>query len=141
METYIYWFLLALILLGLEMATGTFYLLALAIAMAVGGISALLTLSLVWQLLLCALTMIICTQILRRWKASRINESENTSFDIGQPVKIVSWHENATARVLYRGAEWDAELDAADVPRDGVFIIKAVHGATLVLTQRKQPNN
>ena len=42
MAVYIYWFLLALVLLGLEMATGTFYLLVLSLAMAIGGFAALL---------------------------------------------------------------------------------------------------
>lgn len=141
MVNYIYWFLLALILLGLEMATGTFYLLALAIAMALGGVAALLTDSLVSQFVLCALAMFSGALILRRWKAMRRNDSESTSLDIGQAVQILTWHENGSARVLYRGAEWDAELEAAGMPRDGVFFIKAVHGSTLVLTHRKLQNN
>ena len=42
MAVYVYWFLLALVLLGLEMVTGTFYLLVVSIAMAIGGLAALL---------------------------------------------------------------------------------------------------
>lgn len=141
MANYIYWFLLALILLGLEMASGTFYLLVLAIAMIVGGITALLSDSLSWQLTLCALTMIFGTLILRRWKAAKVNDSASTSLDIGQPVQILTWHENGSARVLYRGAEWDAELETSDMPRDGMFYIKAVHGSTLVLTHQKLQHN
>lgn len=141
MANYIYWFLLALILLGLEMASGTFYLLVLAIAMIVGGITALLSDSLSWQLTLCALTMIFGTLILRRWKTAQVSDSASTSLDIGQSVQILTWHENGSARVLYRGAEWDAELEAADMPREGMFFIKAVHGSTLVLTHRKLQNN
>ena len=47
MAIYVYWFLLALVLLGLELATGTFYLLMLSIAMAVGGVAALFGLGLI----------------------------------------------------------------------------------------------
>jgi len=54
MALYVYWFLLALVLLGLEMVTGTFYLLMLSGAMAVGGFAALLGASVTWQLTLCA---------------------------------------------------------------------------------------
>ena len=137
MEIYIYWFLLALILLGLEMATGTFYLLMVAIAMAVGGVAALLGTNMAWQLLLCAVTVVAGTIVLRRWKSTQVKEVANASLDIGQPVKVIKWNDNGTARVFYRGAEWDAELESVDTPRDATLYIVAVHGSGLVLTQRK----
>lgn len=137
MEIYIYWFLLALILLGLEMVTGTFYLLVVAIAMAVGGLAALLTAGIAWQLILCAITVIVGTIILRRWKSTQASEAPNASFDIGQPVKVHKWNDNGSARVFYRGAEWDAELESADTPHEGTLYIAAVRGSALVLTHRK----
>jgi len=139
MEIYIYWFLLALVLLGLEMVTGTFYLLVLAIALAVGGLAALLTAGLAWQLLLSAATGIAGTVILRRWKnAQASSEASSASLDVGQPVKVLKWNDDGTARVNYRGAEWDAELESADIPRDATLYIAAVRGSSLVLTRRKQ---
>lgn len=141
MEIYIYWFLLALALLGLEMATGTFYLLVVSIAMAVGGFAALLGVSLAWQLTLCALAVIAGTIILRRRKNVRVNEMGGASLDVGQPVQAVTWQENGSVRVFYRGAEWDAELESADMPRDGTLYIKAVRGSSLVLTHRKPQQN
>jgi len=137
MEIYIYWFLLALVLLGLEMVTGTFYLLVLAIALAVGGLAALLTAGLAWQLLLSAATGIAGTVILRRWKNAQASAS-SASLDVGQPVKVLKWNDDGTARVNYRGAEWDAELESADIPRDATLYIAAVRGSSLVLTRRKQ---
>ena len=137
MAIYIYWFLLALLLLGLELATGTFYLLVVSIALAVGGFAALLDASLTWQLILSALAMITGTFILRRWKSTRVNEDSGASLDIGQPVQVLKWHENGSARVFYRGAEWDAELESADTPHNGTFYIVAVHGSSLVLTHNK----
>lgn len=138
MEIYIYWFLLALVLLGLEMVTGTFYLLVLVIALAVGGLTALFTTGIAWQLLFSALTGVAGIIILRRWKSTRASEASNASLDIGQPVKVLKWNDNGTARVFYRGAEWDAELESADIPREGTLYIKAVQGSALVLTHRKQ---
>lgn len=138
MEIYIYWFLLALVLVGLEMVTGTFYLLVIAIALAVGGSSALLGLGLVWQLVLGAITGVAGTVILRRWKSGQTAEASHASLDIGLPVKIIKWNDNGSARVFYRGAEWDAELESADTPREGTLYIKAVQGSALVLTHRKQ---
>jgi membrane protein implicated in regulation of membrane protease activity len=138
MEIYIYWFLLALVLLGLEMVTGTFYLLVLAIALAVGGLTALFTTGIVWQLLFSALTGIAGIIALRRWKSTRTTGAPGASLDIGLPVKIVKWNDNGTARVFYRGAEWDAELESADTPREGTLYIAAVRGSGLVLTHHKQ---
>ena len=138
MEIYIYWFLLAIVLVGLEMVTGTFYLLVVAIGLAVGGLTALLTAGIAWQLLLSAATGIAGTVILRRWKSTQASEAPNASLDIGQPVKVLKWNEDGTARVNYRGAEWDAELESADIPHDATLYIATVRGSTLVLTRRKQ---
>jgi len=137
MEIYVYWFLMALVLLGLEMATGTFYLLVLSISMMVGGFAGYHGASLVWQLILIAVTVVAGVFILRRWKSGQVKEVASASLDIGQPVQIVTWHENGTARVFYRGAEWDAELVSADISRDGTLYIAAVKGSILVLTNLK----
>ena len=137
MAIYTYWFLLALVLLALEMATGTFYLLMLSVAMTVGGLAAWLSANVAWQLTLCALAVVAGTLILRRWKSAQHDKPTDTSLDVGQQVQVLSWHENGTARVLYRGAEWDAEPESAGMPRDGSFYIKAMRGSSLILTHRK----
>jgi len=137
MDSYLYWFLFGLVLLALEMMTGTFYLLIVAVGMAVAGLSALLGAGMVWQLLLCALTTVAGTLILRRRKTASGDDTNTDNLDIGQPVKIIHWNDNGSARISYRGAEWDAELASADAPRDGQFYIVAVHGSGLVLSHQK----
>lgn len=138
METYIYWFLLALVLVGLEIASGTFYLLVIAVALAVGGTTALLGVVPVWQFVFSAVTGVAGTIMLRRWKSNRSSSTPDVGLDIGLPVKVLKWNDDGTARVFYRGAEWDAELEFADAPHEGTFYIKAVHGSGLVLTHIKQ---
>ena len=139
MEIYVYWVLLALVLLALEMMTGTFYLLVVAAAMAVGGLVALLGMSIEWQLALGAVTGIAGTAVLRRWKKRvQPRDASNASLDIGQTVRVIKWNDNGTARVFYRGAEWDAETESADTPRDETLYIAAVRGSSLVLTHRRQ---
>lgn len=137
MEAYVYWFLLALFLLALEIASGTFYLLVVAVALAAGGLAALLGAANVWQLVLSAAVAVTGALLLRNWKSARAAGLADTSLDVGQPVQVLAWRDNGTARVLYRGAEWDAEPGAADMPRDGALYIEAVRGAELVLTHRK----
>ncbi len=137
MALYVYWFTLALVVLGIEMATGTFYLLVVSIAMALGGFAALLGASIAWQLTLCALGVMAGTIMLRQWKNGSGKEAVYDDLDIGQSVQIIKWHENGSARVQYRGAEWDASPESTDMPREGTFYIKSVHGSNLILTHHK----
>jgi membrane protein implicated in regulation of membrane protease activity len=139
MAIYIYWFLLALLLLGVEMATGTFYLLVIAVAMSAGGVVALLGLGFPAQLVIAALAGAVGIVILRRMKDKDSSGSDagNQSLDVGQPVKVLSWREDGTARVFYRGAEWDAELDAEDARRDGTLYIKTIRGSVLIVSHHK----
>ncbi len=138
MEIYVYWFLLALLLVGLEITTGTFYLLVIAVALAVGGATALLGAGMVWQFVFSAVTGVAGIVMLRRWKNTQAINKPEVGLDIGLPVKVIKWNDNGTARVFYRGAEWDAELESADTPHEGTFYIKSVHGSGLVLTHNKQ---
>jgi membrane protein implicated in regulation of membrane protease activity len=137
MAQYIYWFILALILLGLEMASGTFYLLVLSIAMAVGGIAALLGGGLSTQLALAALAGIVGIYLLRRWKGANPGDVSNQNLDIGQAVKVLNWHDDGSARVFFRGAEWNAEFDPPDATHEGTFYIKDVRGSILILSHTK----
>ncbi|MBI3776716.1 MAG: NfeD family protein [Gammaproteobacteria bacterium] len=134
MAAYILWFLLAFLLLAAEMATGTFYLLVLALALASGGVAALFDVPPSMQITLCAVVGIIGTVILRRSKFIRPEPLENQNLNIGQLVRVLQWHEGGTLRVFYRGAEWDAELEAADTPRDQPLFIHAMRGSTLILS-------
>jgi membrane protein implicated in regulation of membrane protease activity len=137
MAAYTYWFILALILLGLEMMTGTFYMLVLSVALALGGVAALAGLDLVWQISLAGAAAVIGILLLRRSRAIRTPDANNDSFDIGQPVRVIAWENDGSVRVQYRGAEWSAETEQADVPRDAPLYIRSVQGSKLILTQQK----
>jgi membrane protein implicated in regulation of membrane protease activity len=137
MAPYAYWLILALILLGLEMVTGTFYVLVVSIAAALGGLAAWAGAEMVWQLVLAGVAAVIGTLILRRSKITRKPDPNNDSFDIGQPVRVIKWNEDGTVRVHYRGAEWDAEPESAVLTRDVTLYIKAIQGSKLILTQVK----
>lgn len=137
MAGYIAWFLFALFLLGVEMATGTFYLLMLAVAAAVGGAAALLGLGVPAQFVLAALAGAVGMALLRRWKGGRASGTASESLDTGQPVRVLSWREDGTVRVYYRGAEWDAELEGPGSAHEGTLYIKEMRGSNLILTHRK----
>lgn len=137
MAPYTYWFILALILLGLEMMSGTFYVLVLSLAVGLGGVAAWAGLGMVWQLTLAGAAAVIGTLILRRSKATRTADANSDSLDIGQTVRVIAWNGDGTARVHYRGAEWDAQPENAVTSHDAVFYIKGVQGSKLILTQQK----
>ena len=137
MAHYIYWFTLALVLLGLEMATGTFYMLVLSVAVALGGVAALAGLEFTMQMALVGVAAVVGTFILRRIKGGRPAGAESNNLEIGQSVKVIRWNDDGTARVHYRGADWDAAPESADTPRDTTLYIKATLGSKLILSQHK----
>lgn len=137
MEPYVLWFLLALGLFIGEMMTSTFYMMVLAAAMCIGGVAALLGMSPSMQLGLSAMASISGIILLTRWKAQQPAESVEDQPDVGQPVQVRFWREDGTARVHYRGADWDAEVESADTPQAKTLYIKTLRGSTLILSQHK----
>lgn len=137
MADYTWWFVLALILAGVEMATGTFYFLVLAVAAALGGAVALADLDPVWQYSSAGVAAIIGTVVLYRIRAARpLSAPADNNLDIGQPVKVLRWNDDGTARVRYRGADWDAEAESG-TPHNETLYIKSAQANKLILTQHK----
>ncbi|HRK78145.1 MAG TPA: NfeD family protein [Thiobacillus sp.] len=133
MQAYLLWWIVAAVLVGAELTSGTFYLLVYGVAAAVAGLAAWLGASLVTQLLTAGMIAALGTLALRHWKRSTAHpESSVQDMDIGQTVQIESW-QGDRGQVKYRGALWDAEAEAAGVDSTRPLIIRAVRGNTLVL--------
>jgi membrane protein implicated in regulation of membrane protease activity len=133
MQEYMMWWILAALLVGVELTSGTFYLLVYGVAAAVAGVAAWLGASLVAQLLTASAIAAIGTFTLRHWKRSTAHpESSVQDMDIGQPVHIDTW-QDGRGQVKYRGALWDAEAESASVDSAQPLIIRAVKGNTLIL--------
>lgn len=132
--------LAALALIG-ELATGTFYLLLVALGLAAGGIVAWQQASLEWQLVVCGAMLLLGLLALRKTHVLKKREvnaarSVDVNLDIGQTVKVEAWAENSTARVWYRGAHWQAELAAGQPAHGGEYIITELRGTRLILTSK-----
>lgn len=141
MTHWMIWFAAACALLIAEMATGTFYLLMIAIGAAVGGLAALSGMSGMAQCVLAAIVAAIATILLRRSRFGRTSSVEasrdpNVNPDIGQSISVDAWSGDAphTARVMYRGALWDVELAAGGQALAGSFVIREVRGNRLIVT-------
>jgi len=135
------WFGLAAVALIGEVASGTFYLLLVALGLAAGGIATWLNADLEWQLVACAVVALIGLLVLRRTgvlKKREIDPTRNADvhLDIGQTVDVEAWTDAGTARVWYRGAHWQAELAAGQARSPGLHVITEIRGTRLVLTRK-----
>jgi membrane protein implicated in regulation of membrane protease activity len=137
MATYWIWWVLAGTLIGVELLTGTFYLLAVGVAFVLGGVAAWLGSSTPVQLLVGGVLSVVGTMIAHQWRRRHAMPSPQPAFDVGQEVRVLEWHENGTARVNYRGTQWDAEVVAPSAARTEKMYIVATHGSTLVIDSSK----
>ncbi|MDQ1314443.1 MAG: hypothetical protein QG662_552 [Pseudomonadota bacterium] len=133
MQAYAVWWILAAVLVGVELTSGTFYLLVYGLAALAAGVAAWLGAGLIMQLLTAAVIAVLGTLALRHWKRTTAHpESTVQDMDIGQTVQVEFW-QDGRGQVKYRGALWDAEAEMAGVDNARPLVIRAVKGNTLVL--------
>lgn len=132
MSTYGMWWIVAAALIAAELLTGTFYLLAVGVALACGGIAAWLGWSAANQWLTAGILGIVAVVLLEWWKRGRATPQQ-PGLDVGQMVHVQSWGPGRTARVSYRGSTWDAELATPDTPQAETMYIAATRGSVLIL--------
>jgi len=132
------WFGTAGLIVILELVSGTFYLLMIAIGVAAGGLAAWLGFGFSLQLLVAAVVGVLGVAALHRsrfgYRARTIDAARDPSvnLDIGQTIQVPAWQDGA-ARVMYRGALWDVELAPGGTPSPGQFTIREVRGSRLIV--------
>jgi membrane protein implicated in regulation of membrane protease activity len=137
MADWMVWLAAAGVLIVLELFTGTFYLLVMAIGVAFGALAAWLGAAMPVQTIVAAVVGIIGTGLLRRsrlGRQSKVNPArdQNVNLDIGERVAVDAW-QGGRARVMYRGALWDVELGPGAQPQAGDFRIVEVQGSRLIV--------
>jgi membrane protein implicated in regulation of membrane protease activity len=137
MSAYWIWWIAAAALIAAELLTGTFYLLAVGIAVACGGVAALLGWGAPYQSLTAGVLGVVSVVALERWKRGRGRTPRQPALDVGQMVRVQSWGPDRTARVSYRGSTWDAELAAPDTPQSETMYIAGTRGSVLILSDRR----
>ena len=137
MATYWIWWALAVVLVGAELFTGTFYLLAVGGAFALGGAAAWLGGSTPVQLLIGGVFGVAGTIAAHQWRKLHAMPAPQAALDVGQEVQVLAWHDNGTARVNYRGTQWDAEVAASSAARAQTMYIVATRGSTLIIAPGK----
>ena len=144
MAEWMLWLVAAGAVVILELFTGTFYLLMIAIGIVAGAAVAYAGGTLEVQLIVAAVVGLLATVILRHSGLGRINRTDaardpNVNIDIGQPITVDAWHsapaggKRSTARVMYRGAPWDVELSHDGPALPGQYIIREIQGSRLIV--------
>lgn len=133
------WWLLAGLAVAAELATGTFYLLMLAVGMAAGAVAAHLGAGQVVQMLAAAAVGVGAVSAWH-WGRSRgpapvdVQANRDVNLDIGETVQVQHWHADGTASVRFRGANWTAvAFDPAAPALPGNFRIREMLGNRLVI--------
>jgi membrane protein implicated in regulation of membrane protease activity len=132
------WWVVAGLLVVLELTSGTFYLLMLAVGTAAGALAAHAGLSFPGQLVAAAVIGGAAVTLwhrrrLARPAAPRAAENPDLNLDIGSRVQVEAWGTDRQARVHYRGAAWGARFGGTGTPTPGEHVIVAVEGPLLVL--------
>jgi len=137
---WVWWFVLAFVLLVAELLSGTFYLLMIAVALAGAGVASLAGASLTVQLLVAAILGFSGALLLRRLRSGR-QPSEPPdplqNMDVGQTVKVDGWTGSRRARANYRGAQWDVELAPGEEAQPGEFVIQSIQANRLIVARRR----
>ncbi len=138
MSAWVFWWILALILIGAEMLTGSFYLLALGVAMVAGGLVDFFGGSLLVQFVTTGiLGSSGCFMAYYYQQANKKKHKVQMEFDLGQRVQVLKWNDDGSARVFYRGSQWDAIAATPQTPRNKEMIIVKMQGSVLVLGENQ----
>jgi membrane protein implicated in regulation of membrane protease activity len=133
------WAIVALVLVIAELVTGTFYLLMLGIAAFGAAGAAWLGYDFAAQAVVAALLAAAGCYGVHLYRA-RADTKRMPPIDLGMPASFESWLDAGSrlARVRYRGASWDAEVQGSDALEPGslLFVVAAEGNTLKVATSR-----
>jgi len=134
------WWIVAGFFVSLELLTGSFYLLMLALGAGAAAFAAMAGASQPNQLILAATMGGGAVYLWHRRLLQRgmlgVEDYTTTglgSLDVGEHVSVAIWHPDGTAQVHYRGSEWQTRYHGAHVPSAGLHRIRAIESNYLVL--------
>ncbi len=133
-----WWWIATGVLVAAELATGTFYLLMLAIGSVAAAIAAHLGFGYSAQLVAAAVigggaTAAWHFKRSRQPAAAAANANRDVNLDIGERVRVELWEADGSARISHRGAAWSARFGGSGEPQPGAHVIRSIEGNRLVL--------
>lgn len=136
MSTYA-WLIIGAILLAVELTTGTFYLLMLAIATIPAWVADRLGASFFTQSLIYLVCAAVLVWLVRRYRKQLNRQSDNKTqvddLDAGAIVQVVNW-QNGIGHTSYRGTNWQVTLThPTEKPTEGAYRIVRLDGTRLLV--------
>ena len=132
------WWMAAGVAAALELLSGSFYLLMLALGLAAAALSAHLGAALALQFVVAAAVgggSVLGWHLRRRNPngTPQAGANRDVLLDIGETVQVNHWNDDGSATVHYRGADW-AVLHRGDaVPAGGAHRVVEIVGSRLLL--------
>jgi membrane protein implicated in regulation of membrane protease activity len=138
------WWVICGVAVAVELTTGSFYLLMLALGFAAAALAAHAGLSAATQMVVAAAVGGASVLVLRRLRGQSAppldaTQNRDVNLDIGETVHVDTWGLDGTAQVMYRGARWSAALaqsEGAAAPTPGNHRIVEVQGNRLILVSK-----
>ncbi len=132
------WWLLTGTAVAMELLTGTFYLLMLAIGLAAAALAASAGASMAIQLVTAAVVGGGAVAMWHLQRGKRPDEppaaaNRDINLDIGETVQVHEWNPDGTATIKYRGANWTAVALDGVVHGTGAHRVREVVGNRLVV--------
>lgn len=128
------WWVLAGLVIGAELLTGTFYLLMLASGMVGAALAAHLGASLSVQI---AIAAVLGGGSVAIWHFQRSKQPKPDAradvLDVGAHVLVEAWEADGSTQVKHRGANWRARPVPGATPETGPHRIEEVVGNTLLI--------
>ena len=130
------WWLTVGALVAAELATGTFYLLMLALGAAAGAMAASAGVDTKSQISTAAAVgggAVVLWYFARKLQpaAGPAGSNRDVNLDIGHRIQVPAWDEAGAARVSYRGAIWAVRHAGSGAPAPGEHVIVALDGNEL----------
>jgi membrane protein implicated in regulation of membrane protease activity len=131
------WWIAAGVLVAAELATGTFYLLMLALGAAAAALAAHAGAGFNAQLLVAALVgggAVVAWHLYKRRLQPVIPlvaANRDVNIDIGEEIDVAEWSADGNGSALYRGARWHVRHEGASAPLPGRHVIRRVEGNRL----------
>lgn len=132
------WWLLAGALVALELISGTFYLLMLALGAAAAALAAHLGVSMIAQLVVASVVGLASVggwyQIKKRRPGDPSARSQRSvNLDVGEVIQVDEWLPDGTAQVRYRGASWSVIQRPGNAPVPGSYRVAELVGSRLLV--------
>ena len=139
MDHAIVWAVIGLVLVIVELLTGTFYLLMLGVAAFGAALAAYLGFDFGTQALVAALLSAFGCYGVHVYRAKN-RAQQMAPIDAGMPASFESWVDplERLAKVRYRGASWEAQVEGLEAMEPGATVyVLAAHGNTLRVAKNR----